>query len=91
MTDSEVENFLRKEFKRLNLECSHQWMHCEDKMPPINEKVIFVDKKDGQQIGRYMHAKGDGGEFKFWFTQSSIPFAIENVTHWTPLLELPED
>lgn len=65
------------------------WISVKDRLPEINEPVLFTGKND---IGnRYPAQKGyySGDE---WYTFGGLwDKPLDRVTHWMPLPEPPED
>ena len=63
---------------------SDNWVKVEDKLPKEGQRVIYYFKETGISCGRYM--KTESGDFfcgpAGWLT--------DDVTHWMPLPDAPE-
>lgn len=87
LLDSEVDNinltgWLAEEHAK------HLWVSCDERLPEMGEIVLLFDGKD----------VGDGFLFMYNFNKNepiwSTPFAdleTENISHWMPLPEPPEE
>lgn len=77
-----------------------KWISVKDKLPKYEENVLFYVPSASATIIRvgYVITEGFRGEVSdnieaFWFVDGSenTAYAREDVTHWMPLPERPED
>ena len=67
-----------------------QWISVKDRLPDQTypaQKVLFITKTGGLFIGCYYKATAYD-QFNGWY---SMCVRIDNVTHWMPLPEPPEE
>lgn len=67
-----------------------RWISVNDRMPAQTDpaqKVLFIKKTGGVFIGCYYKAT-DYDKFSGWY---SMGIRIDNVTHWMPLPDAPEE
>ena len=67
-----------------------QWISVKDRLPDQTDpaqKVLFITKTGGLFIGCYYKATAYD-QFNGWY---SMCVRIDNVTHWIPLPEKPEE
>lgn len=67
-----------------------QWISVNDRLPEQTDpaqKVLFITKTGGLFIGCYYKATAYD-QFNGWY---SMCVRIDNVTHWMPLPEPPEE
>ena len=67
-----------------------QWISVKDRLPDQTDpaqKVLFITKTGGLFIGCYYKATAYD-QFNGWY---SMCVRIDNVTHWIPLPENPEE
>lgn len=67
-----------------------KWISVKDRLPEQTDpakKVLFITKTDGVFIGCYYKATAYD-QFNGWY---SMCVRIDNVTHWMPLPEPPEE
>jgi hypothetical protein len=63
------------------------WIKCEERLPDDRQDIwvscLLGDGTRYQRTSRYSRNLG--------FTDAAIPFAVNNVTHWMPLPEKPDE
>jgi hypothetical protein len=66
-----------------------EWINVKDRMPEKNQWVIATD---GEGMGSFQYEEWNGFENGFYI--DAIPgydgFRSNRITHWMPLLTLPE-
>ena len=71
-----------------------EWIKIEDKKPEIGQEVIIYFEITGIEIAKYFHPEPDndfpGIEKMDCFT-SKEGWLCDDVTHWMPLPEPPEN
>lgn len=68
----------------------NEWINVKDRLPKINEMIIFTD---GKNIYCGQYENGFSGKNIWviadtWVENSTI---LDNVNHWMPLPEPPKD
>lgn len=66
-----------------------KWISIKDKQPHHGQRVVYYFKEVGVHVGRYYVEQDEDG-FHHVFTGPS-GFLTDDVTHWMPLPEPPND
>lgn len=77
----------------IEVEIKQAWISVEDRHPDEGENTVINDKEYGVLIGEHFVQKdwlGTEPDKHIWFIDNDCWIA-ENVTHWKPLPEPPEE
>lgn len=65
------------------------WISVNDRLPEEGEEVLVVLKSD--RVFYYIAELTINAPYPFWWSQDRGLFTLDEITHWMPLPEPPEE